>query len=201
MAQGIIALLFPPQCASCAEVGSGLCVRCAPPDAEPIVRRLATLHVTALGEYRDAYRRAVLAMKDGRRDVVATLGERLSLVLPHGALLVPVRTTAARRRTRGIDGVEAMTRRAASFAHASVACALERLGSDAQQGRSREGRLAARGRFRCDAALIADRDVMLVDDVCTTGATLEDCADSIRRAGGRVARAVCVAIAENGRKP
>lgn len=199
MTTQLVTFLFPPQCAGCGATGNGLCKRCARFDAAPAIRRLPTLDVVALGAYRDAYRRAVLALKDGRRDVAAALGERLALLVPAGALLVPVRTTAVRRRVRGFDGVEAIARRAALLAGADVACALSPAGDDAQRGRSRVERLAGRGRFRCEDRLVAAREVLLVDDVCTTGTTLEDCAAAIRRAGGTVARAAVVALAENGR--
>lgn len=199
MTTQLVTFLFPPQCASCGAHGSGLCASCAPIGAEPVTRRLPSLDVTGLGAYQGAYRRAVLAVKDGRRDAIAALGERLSLFVPPGAVLVPVRTTAARRRVRGIDGVEAMARCAALRAAADVACAITPTGHDAQRGRSRAGRLAAHRRFRCDPLLVRGRTVLLFDDVCTTGATLEDCAAAIRRAGGSVSRAVVVAVAENGR--
>lgn len=199
MTTQLVTFLFPAQCAACGAHGSGLCALCATLDAPPVIRHLPTLDVVALGEYRDAFRRAVLALKDGRRDVAAALGDRLAVLVPARSILVPVRTTAARRRVRGFDGVEAIAYRAASLAESSVACALAPAGEDAQRGRSRVERLAGRGRFRCDAPLVAGRTIVLVDDVCTTGTTLEDCAAAVRRAGGIVERAVVVAVAENGR--
>ncbi|MGB8965450.1 MAG: phosphoribosyltransferase, partial [Candidatus Cybelea sp.] len=42
---------------------------------------------------------------------------------------------------------------------------------------------------------IAARRVILFDDVCTTGATLRDCAAAVREAGGLVEDAVVVAAA------
>ena len=45
-------------------------------------------------------------------------------------------------------------------------------------------------------ALIADRVVVLVDDVKTTGATLEACAQVLQRAGAREVRALTVAVAK-----
>ena len=112
-------------------------------------------------------------------------------------LLVPIRTTAARRRVRGIDGVEYVARVAARRTGATVLCALEPLGGDAQRGRSRDQRRAARGRFWCDAGLVRGRSVTLVDDVCTTGTTLEDCAAALRAAGAVVSQALVVAVAND----
>jgi predicted amidophosphoribosyltransferase len=196
MLERVVDFLFPPQCAACAEPGSGLCERCVP-RGEPISRVLSTLEVVALGAYRGALRSAVLALKDGRRDVADALSERLSRLVEPATLLAPVPTTAARRRSRGIDGVATIARQAAKLRNARTCAALERAGIDAQQGRSGAQRRNARGRFICESGLVAGREIVLVDDVCTTGTTLEDCAEAIRTAGGRVRQAIVVASADD----
>jgi predicted amidophosphoribosyltransferase len=197
MFHALLDVFFPPQCAGCNAFGIGLCERCLPLDEPPLLRALPTLRVYALGEYRGGLRRAVLALKDGRRDVAQSLGERLAAMASAPMLLVPVRTTAARRRVRGIDGVEYVARVAGRRAGATVLCALEPLRGDAQRGRSRDERRAARGRFWCDAGLVRGRSVTLVDDVCTTGTTLEDCAAALRAAGAVVSQALVIAVAND----
>ncbi len=197
MFHALLDAIFPPQCAGCNAHGIGLCERCLPLDEPPFLRALPTLRVYALGEYRGELRRAVLALKDGRRDVAQSLGERLAAMVSASMLLVPVRTTAARRRVRGIDGVEYLARVAARRTGATVLCAIEPLRGDAQRGRSRDQRRAARGRFWCDAGLVRGRSVTLVDDVCTTGTTLEDCAAVLRAAGAVVSQALVVAVAND----
>lgn len=175
-----------------------MCAICVPPDRAPLERRYGGLRVVAHGSYEGALRAAVLAVKDGRRDVAEALGVRVRVCVARfglrDAVLVPVPTTARRRRVRGADGVTLMARRAAQADTLSVDEVLVQCVDDAQRGRSRERRLAARGRFRCDPR-IAGAAVVLVDDVCTTGATLTDCARAIAAAGGRVTGAAVAALA------
>ncbi len=189
----LLDLLFPAQCAGCNGFGKGLCDACAPA-GNPIHVRLPMLRVVARALYEGNLRAAILALKDGRRDVAESLGAIVAPLVEPGSLLVPVPTTAKRRRVRGFDGVALVARFAAQGAGAGVVAALEQRTGDAQRGRTRSERLAARGRFSCDPAKIAARRVTLLDDVCTTGATLRDAAAAIRQAGGRVEDAVVVAV-------
>jgi predicted amidophosphoribosyltransferase len=194
--RSLVDLLFPAQCASCNAFGAGLCDACAPRGG--IVRaRFPMLAVTAIGAYEGALRAAILALKDGRRDVAEALGRMTARLVEPGALLVPVPTTRKRRRVRGCDGVALVARVAAEIAGARVVGALDRLSGDAQRGRSRAQRLDAHGRFACDPASVAARRVTLFDDVCTTGSTLRDCAAAVREAGGHVEDAVVVAVTKS----
>ncbi len=201
--RAILDFLFPPQCAGCNALGSGLCDACAPATG-PIRIRFPALRVTALASYEGTVRAAVLALKDGRRDVAEALGAIVAPLVTRNTLLVPIPTTARRKRERGFDGVAAIAFFAARAAGAHAILALEQRAGDAQRGRSRRERLAARGRFACDTTLVAGRRVTLLDDVCTTGATLQDCAAAVRESGGLVEEALVVAVAlreAGGREP
>jgi predicted amidophosphoribosyltransferase len=192
----VLDLLFPAQCACCNAIGSGFCDACTP-SAQRIVARFPGLRVRALGLYEDSLRTAVLALKDGRRDVAEALGSRVARLVEAGSVLVPIPTTSRRLRTRGLDGVAVVARSAAAIAGAGTIGALKQHSGDAQRGRSRAQRLAAVGRFLCSSK-VSGRRVTLFDDVCTTGSTLRDCAAAVRSAGGIVEDAVVLALTKSG---
>lgn len=193
----VLDLVFPPACAECDAPGSGLCAACFRPSA-PVHFMLDDLPCVALGAYEGVLRRAVLAVKSGRRDVGHTLGSLLGERIDRRSVdaLVPVLTTAARRRQRGFDQGDLLARAASRVCGVPIAALLRQTAGDAQRGRTREARLAAVGRFSLTgASFVQGSRVVLVDDVATTGATLRDCARTLRAAGLKVTGALVVAQA------
>jgi predicted amidophosphoribosyltransferase len=185
----LLDFVFPPQCGACERIGSGLCDTCLP-RGPLIVRRLSTLNVSALGIYDGALRHAILALKNGRRDVAEAFAERMSSRFPPDAIVIPVPTTAARRRQRGFDGCELIARLAFG---SRVTAGLIQIRGETQRGRAREARLVLRQRFIWRGPLLNGTRVALLDDVVTTGATLEICAQTVRAAGGVVNEALVIA--------
>jgi predicted amidophosphoribosyltransferase len=113
--------------------------------------------------------------------------------LPPPACVVPVPLHAARLRRRGFNPAAALARDLARASGAPLAFALARMrDTPSQTGLGRAGRRAnVRGAFRARGASAAC--VWLVDDVVTTGATLEECARVLRAAGAERVVALCAA--------
>jgi predicted amidophosphoribosyltransferase len=182
--------------------GYALCASCAHRAGRPERFDAFGVRAAAFGSYEGALRRAVLAMKRGRRDVATALGTALADAfaadLPRDAVIVPVPTSAARSAARGFDQGVLLAERLGSAAALPVACALRERPDGTQQGRTRSGRLAPRERFAC-ARIVAGARTVLVDDVVTTGATVRDCARALGAAGARVDSALVVARVRAGR--
>lgn len=184
--------LFPAACAACDVPGPALCERCAPAPRDALAFALDGIPAFALGAYDGALRKAVVAMKAGERDPLDAFADLLAARAPLDGALVPLPTSRARRAERGFDQSVELARRIA--AHRGVACAevLDKRGRP-QEGQGRRERLAAAGRFQLRAGVSLPNVVTVLDDVCTTGATVRDAVRVLRAAGADVRRVVFVA--------
>jgi ComF family protein len=156
------------------------------------------------GEFDGALREAIHAFYyEGRRSLAAPLGRLMqsagSDVLREAHCVVPVPLHAWRHFRRGFNQASDL----AKAVGVPVAHALWRTrATTSQSGLTAAGRRRnVRGAFRVSPLLsirrredlLRDRIVVLVDDVRTTGATLNACAEVLRAAGARDVRALTAA--------
>lgn len=185
-----------PNCARCGTPmpDEGLiCAPClaAPPDHDGV---LAAVH------YGPIARQLVLRLKYGRKPglaaVMARFMGRLALVHPN-AVLVPVPLHWTRLWHRGFNQSLLIARAIArQTGQAILPDALRRtrrtraLGGLGRKDRARE----VRGVFRVANAAtpaLKGRDILLVDDVYTSGATANACARLLKRKGAQSVRILC----------
>jgi len=159
----------------------------------------------ALGAYADTLRELVHALKyDGRRSVAPRLAalvrERCAAVLAGADAVVPVPLHRRREWTRGFNQADAIAREL----RLPVWRALRRTRHTAPQSTlaAPERRRNVHGAFRLRRRLWRDWSrtlsgacLVLVDDVSTTGATLDACAEVLKGAGAGEVRALTVARA------
>ena len=156
-------------------------------------KRLAWDRLVRLGSYEGELREAVLKLKySGWRrvgeDLGRALGEKLASELrkagrdPSHALVVPVPTVFRRRMARGVDHARILAREVRHTCGCSIWYGLRRRGGQPQTGLSGEsrrrnvaGRYFVRGRPRREVGL-----VVVIDDVRTTGATMQAASRAIR---------------------
>lgn len=182
-----------------------LCDRCGAPTVWPVSRcrecagrRLGFASARAAVEYDDAVRRIVGGWKErGLRrlaDEAATL-VRDAVPRPEVDALTFVPPDGDRRLTRGHHPAERLARVLGRGWELPVVPLLVRVGSSRRQrGLSLvERRRNVRRAFR--AARAAPEAVCLVDDVYTSGSTVNAAARALRRAGARRVEVVCFARA------
>lgn len=158
------------------------------------------LEVTSAAPYEGVARELVTKMKFASRLTLAeVMAERM--IRAWGATregwMVSVPPAPARERVRGYDVAYALARLVTRHTWAQVAPIIERDDGPRQVGRPRDQRIAdpPRVRLLSEKVRLPTDDLWLVDDVVTTGATLDACAAVLREAGATRVRALTFARA------
>lgn len=202
----LIDLLFPPRCPLCrayTERQGAWCPACyrgtvnvrnAPLDTRHIqhVRR-----VTVLCNYRGGMKKLIHTLKYRKKCIYlphmhSLLQEQLEAVsLPRFDWLTPVPLHAHKRKERGFNQTDKIFRPWARQSGFVWEDALERVRDTPAQYELtvRERRDNLRRAFRVkDGAAVQGKRILLLDDIFTTGVTMDECAQALQKAG---ARSVC----------
>ncbi len=191
-----LSLVFPPRCAGCGCVDTDWCERCQreveQTPVTTISKDLPGLDaVAATGLHIGKLRDIVQALKyENARHLSSLLGERLSICLSKTGwaidIIVPVPLHTARLQARGYNQSDLLGEYIAE--RLNLLCqpaAIKRLRNTSSQVglNGSERKLNMISAFHAEPNLVENQTILLVDDVCTTGATLCACAESARIAG------------------
>ncbi len=217
-------LLFPPQCAICGRGGTLLCDRCAAvlplADGSRCERCWVPMRDGALCHHCVAQPPAFVSLRaafvmdgDARRlahelkyEGLTSLAEPMAALMAEeidmsGAdLVVPVPLHRRRERARGYNQAAALVRHLAVAAGLPAEMRAARRVRDtaplAKTMHRDERRAIVAGAFTADRRRVEGRRVLLVDDVVTTGATLDACARALLAAGAASVRCATWARAD-----
>ena len=211
MLEKLINIVAPHHCIGCGAEGSLLCAWCIPDACQllpercyrcqrqtrdsrvcPDCRRTSNLrHVWVRCEYDGLPKQLVHALKFERAKSAAVpvaqlLRESLPY-LPPETMITWVPTATRRYRERGYDQAALIAKALAAELNLRTAPLLARLGQTRQVGAKREQRLQQlQSAFRIrNNHLLAGHSVLLIDDIVTTGATLEAAARILKENGAK----------------
>lgn len=206
-------LLFPPRCVHCGADGSLFCDRCVAQTTRlrpndicrtcALPSRTSTCEVCfaeppelnraiAIFTYEPAVREAITAFK--YRDIRAlapVLGTLMADALPKSVaessdLIVPVPVSRDRLRSRGYNQSELLARQITKIKQLKLATGLlARTDKGQPQARAQnidERRRNVQGAFEVIGS-VNEKRILLIDDVMTTGSTLNACAAVLKDAG------------------
>jgi ComF family protein len=209
LAETVIGWLAPPVCVGCGEEGQALCAECEvliQPYGErcfrcgslsPGLKTCASCRVTGspgkviISTIHEGLARELLrTYKFDQQRVAADSIARLMAAACNSAdlngyLIVPVPTATSRVRERGFDHSALLALKLSSLLNLKCASLLKRVGQSRQVGSLRSLRLTQMyDAFRpVDSRQAGGKNILLVDDVVTTGSTLSAASRALRTGG------------------
>lgn len=220
----VLNLVFPPRCVGCQQTGAWLCDACLEqiPRVEPPIcaccgDAIASDGLCAScqeGSWRIDRIRSVVYFGGVVRDAIHQLKYNglTALATPLGSLMatyllehpmsvdvvVPVPLHAARMRERGFNQAALLAREMARPSKLAIdERTLVRHRSTASQVdlNAEQRKENVHDAFRCTSDALVGKRVLLIDDVCTTGSTLEASAIALQEGGARSVQALTLARA------
>lgn len=177
--------VVPSRCYRCqaSTTDSKVCTSC---------RRQSSLkHVWVRTSYQDTSQRLLHMYKFERaqsayKTIASSMGEVLP-VIPKDTLVVPVPTATVRQRLRGYDHALLLAKEIAKQRGLIYTKPVTRLSQARQVGASRKQRFKQleQAIMVAKPGAVENQNILLVDDVTTTGATLEAVASALKRAGAK----------------
>lgn len=207
MLEYCIALLAPHICLVCGAEGSLLCEWCAPDGVSPVpsrcyrcfvltpdagvcrsCRRQTSLeHVWVRTLYAGAPRELMYALKFSRAKaaakIIAGLVDETVPYLPTDTVITFVPTATSRIRMRGYDQTKLIAKELARLRGLRCRPLLIRRGQTRQVGASRAQRARQAAQNYSARSTDGVTTVLVVDDILTTGATLESIAQILKDRG------------------
>ena len=212
----LLNLLFPPKCPFCRRilVSPGVCDTCRKElpwteEHEAVREGTDSLRCAAPLWYEGKVREAILRLKFyGAAATAETLGALMAQCAAEHLsgefdLVTWVPVSRKRRWKRGYDQAELLARAVCRvWGVKPVALLRKTMNNPAQSGLKEDAARRANvlGVYEMrPGAEVSGRRVLLIDDVCTTGATLTECSKVLREAGADAVVCACVAHARRER--
>ena len=202
MFKRFLLLLFPPKCVLCGTLlpkhVTDLCHECrkdAPEFKKSKIRISFVARWSAVWYYKDNVRKSMLRYKFwGKRSYAPAYGRALAMHLQNAKMdnydvLTWVPVSRLRRLRRGYDQVELIAKVVGQELNTPAVCTLKKIRNTPPQSgivgtAKRRANVLGAYRTVCPENIIG-KNILLIDDIITTGATACECARVLLTAGAK----------------
>jgi ComF family protein len=189
----VLNLILPVRCALCStylDAEIGLCTNCQAKLGTPKNEG----NIVHLGAYHGHLERAVRALKFGKnRNVAVPLGRRLAQGIQEAAwqvdAVIPIPLFVLRQQTRGYNQARELAKSLSTALNVPKLEVLQRVKSTKRQARLGKTERSSNVREAFEViGNVRNLELVLVDDVYTSGATATECALALIEAGAKRVR-------------
>lgn len=187
----VLDVLFPPKCETCGGIGrQSFCLKCS----SKVTYLAPSIFFHSVGEYEGVLKKAIKKFKfKNKRRLAQPLGSLMVEYINRHLwkdqldMVIPVPLHRRRLHQRGFNQAELLALEITEQCHISTVSGLlfRKRDTKAQFGLPRQQRLInIRGAFELRGnKLIKGKNILLVDDIYTTGATSAECTKMLKAAG------------------
>lgn len=210
-------ILAPYDCLSCGDEGKIICNTCIVDlcDAIPSrcyrckkltnefstcsnCKRLSRLkNVWVCSNYSGIVEKLLKTMKfKSNREACGVIAEIMSEtipILPGDTIVVPIPTATSRIRQRGFDHTKLISRKLANITELPYSNILARIGQTRQVGSNKQDRQKQLVNALIVSGDVGGKNILLVDDMITTGSTIENAALVLKQSGAKNVYAIAFA--------
>lgn len=181
----ILNILFPRYCLNCGKEGQYICKDC-----ELFMNDINNFgNLIAFWEYNGIVKKAIHQIKYGKTyDIIKELVNKKDFEIKENTIITYVPMYIKKQKKRGFNQSEIIAKEVGKKAGLPVIKLLEKIRKTSDQARlTKEERLKNLQRSFCIRAkpglAQSIQNILLVDDVYTTGATMLECTKVLKRAG------------------
>jgi competence protein ComFC len=204
-------LIFIPECLSCKQPGTILCDKCiksCPSSRQNFVKvPNVPIYFFFIFEYQGLVRECIRKAKYHNRQFAALkvlslnvsvkLQSQIALLSKTPSIILPIPVSIERLKLRGFNQAELIGQKFSQQLHIPMKSTLlvRVKNTSSQFANTKKQRFTnVKSAFKInDPRQLAGKTVILVDDVCTTGATFLEASKTVLKAGSH--KVICVAIA------